>query len=252
MPKTGKSSTDVNEIIGAKIRFLREQAGLTQKELGDRLDVSDQKILSLELGRTRALVSDVVEIAAALKTSPLTILEGVVELPNLSSYHTVRLGELAWRAPDSINHTVAADMWIERYYRIKYRMDYRPIYYTQPYRRPLEFVEEWSLTLPTSPKRLVYIAEEPEGFVGYFFSDEILPAPTLEHYDTPSFSGVEKWKNKTALEAFLKAEGYCWQFYPIRMHHDEFCGPVHRAEIEAQRGLTSADVERLFKSIIGD
>jgi transcriptional regulator with XRE-family HTH domain len=235
MPKTGKSTTDVNEIIGAKIRFLREQAGLTQKELGDWLEVSDQKILSLELGRTRALVSDVVEIAAALKTSPLTILEGVVELPNLSSYHTVRLGELAWRAPDSVNHTVAADMWIERYYRIKYRMDYRPIYYTQPYREPLQFMEEWSLPAPASPRRLLYIAEEKEGLAGYFFPDEIVPAPTLEHYDTPPFSGVERWNGNEEFEAYLKIEGYCWQLYPVRMHHDRFCSPAHRAEIETQQ-----------------
>jgi transcriptional regulator with XRE-family HTH domain len=235
MPKTGKSSADVNEIIGAKIRFLREQAKLTQKELGDRLGVSDQKILSLELGRTRALVSDVVEIAAALQTSPLTILEGVVELPDLVAYQTARLGELARRAPDCVNHTVASDLWIERYYRIKYRMDYRPIYYTLPYRLPLQFVEEWSLPLPTSPRRLVYIAVDIEGFAGYFFPNEIVPAPTTEQHDTPEFTAIEKWKDSAELEHFLRLEGYCWQLYPVRMHHDQFCGPAHRAEIDAQR-----------------
>jgi transcriptional regulator with XRE-family HTH domain len=235
MPKTGKSSADVNEIIGAKIRFLREQAKLTQKELGDRLGVSDQKVLSLELGRTRALVSDVVEIAAALRISPLTLLEGVVELPDLVSYHTARLGDLARRAPDSVNHTVASDLWIERYYRIKYRMDYRPIYYTLPCRLPLQFVEEWSLPLPTSPRRLVYIAVDIEGIAGYFFPNEIVPAPTTEQHDTPEFTDIEKWKDNAELEEFLRRAGYCWQLYPIRMHHDQFCGPVHRAEIEAQR-----------------
>ena len=146
-----------------------------------------------------------------------------------------RLGDLAWQAPDSVGHTIAADLWIERYYRLKHRMDYRPIYYTQPYRRPLRFVEEWSLPAAGSPRRLLYIAEEADGLAGYFFAEEIVPAPTLEHHDTPTFTDVEKWPDRETLEVYLTAAGYCWQLYPVRMHHDRFCGPAHRGEIEAQR-----------------
>jgi hypothetical protein len=39
--------------------------------------------------------------------------------------------------PEHVGHTVAADLWSERCCRLKHRMDYRPIYHTQPYRRPL-------------------------------------------------------------------------------------------------------------------
>ena len=42
-------------------------------------------------------------------------------------------------------------------------------------------------------------------------------------------------RTEAELQQFLEASGYCWQLYPVRMHHDRFCGAEHRAEIEAQR-----------------
>ena len=56
-----------------------------------------------------------------------------------------------------------------------------------------------------------------------------------EASDTPVETHAEKGRNEDELQQFLEAEGYCWQLYPVRMHDDRFCGPVHRAEIEAQR-----------------
>jgi len=88
-------------------------------------------------------VSDVVEIAAALKTSPLTILEGVVELPDLATFLHAYIGDLAWKTSGVVEHLVAAVMWIVRYYRISQRLDYQPLYFTQSFRRPDEYIQAW-------------------------------------------------------------------------------------------------------------
>ncbi|WP_129309445.1 helix-turn-helix transcriptional regulator [Streptomyces sp. L2] len=47
----GELSSDLVRAIGKQVRLLRERAGLTQKELGDRLGYSEDLISSLERGR---------------------------------------------------------------------------------------------------------------------------------------------------------------------------------------------------------
>lgn len=47
----GDHAGDLNRAIGRQIKLLRERAGLTQKELGDRLGYSEDLISSLERGR---------------------------------------------------------------------------------------------------------------------------------------------------------------------------------------------------------
>lgn len=47
----GDQSSDLNRAIGKQIRLLRERAGLTQRELGDRLGYSEDLISSIERGR---------------------------------------------------------------------------------------------------------------------------------------------------------------------------------------------------------
>ncbi|GCB52108.1 helix-turn-helix transcriptional regulator [Streptomyces sp. NL15-2K] len=47
----GEQASDLNRAIGKQVKVLREQAGLTQKELGDRLGYSEDLISSLERGR---------------------------------------------------------------------------------------------------------------------------------------------------------------------------------------------------------
>ena len=46
-----EQSSDLNRAIGKQVRVLRERAGLTQKELGDRLGYGEDLISSLERGR---------------------------------------------------------------------------------------------------------------------------------------------------------------------------------------------------------
>ncbi|MFD7278440.1 Scr1 family TA system antitoxin-like transcriptional regulator [Streptomyces sp. NPDC059862] len=47
----GEQAGDLNRAIGKQVKVLRERAGLTQKELGDRLGYSEDLISSLERGR---------------------------------------------------------------------------------------------------------------------------------------------------------------------------------------------------------
>jgi transcriptional regulator with XRE-family HTH domain len=227
---------DINEIIGAKVRSIREAAGLTQRELGDLLGVSDQKILSLELGRTRALVSDIVQIAAAVHVSPLSLLEGVIDVPDLGTYLAMHERELAALSSVPIEHMTTAVMWLSRYYRLKYHMDYRPVFYLHPTRPPIEFFEEWVNPVLSGERKILYLAKEPSGIAGYFFAEEIVPAPTPEMMDFPPYSSITSWNNEDEVKDFLEKNGYCWQFYPIKSHHEAYCSLAHRAEIEAKRG----------------
>ncbi|XES00527.1 multiprotein-bridging factor 1 family protein [Streptomyces sp. S1D4-11] len=43
--------SDLNRALGKQVKVLRERAGLTQKELGDRLGYSEDLVSSLERGR---------------------------------------------------------------------------------------------------------------------------------------------------------------------------------------------------------
>ncbi|MFJ3302911.1 helix-turn-helix domain-containing protein [Streptomyces sp. NPDC086549] len=47
----GEQASDLNRAIGRQVKLLRERAGFTQKELGDRLGYSEDLISSLERGR---------------------------------------------------------------------------------------------------------------------------------------------------------------------------------------------------------
>lgn len=46
-------ASDLNRAIGKQVKVLRERAGFTQKELGDRLGYSEDLISSLERGGGR-------------------------------------------------------------------------------------------------------------------------------------------------------------------------------------------------------
>jgi transcriptional regulator with XRE-family HTH domain len=62
--------------LGAKIRRLREQAGLSQSELGEKLGVSYQQIQKYERGVNRFSVETLVKLARALDVPAAGLLEG--------------------------------------------------------------------------------------------------------------------------------------------------------------------------------
>ena len=56
--------------FGTRLRELRESAGLTQKELGERVGMAYQNVARLERGDSNPSWERVVELAAALGTTP--------------------------------------------------------------------------------------------------------------------------------------------------------------------------------------
>jgi transcriptional regulator with XRE-family HTH domain len=58
--------------MGAKVRKYRELAGLSQSELGDRLDVSYQQVQKYERGMNRMSVDTLLRLAKALD-QPLSV-----------------------------------------------------------------------------------------------------------------------------------------------------------------------------------
>ncbi|WP_274562022.1 helix-turn-helix domain-containing protein [Streptomyces spiramyceticus] len=50
-PEDADGAADLNRAVGKQLKLLRERAGLTQKELGDRLGYGEDLISSLERGR---------------------------------------------------------------------------------------------------------------------------------------------------------------------------------------------------------
>jgi transcriptional regulator with XRE-family HTH domain len=61
---------DPDVYLGLRLRLLRRARGLTQRELGRRVGISDQAILSLELGRGSWRVHDLLALAKALDFEP--------------------------------------------------------------------------------------------------------------------------------------------------------------------------------------
>jgi transcriptional regulator with XRE-family HTH domain len=62
------------EEIGARIKLLRQQRGLTQVELGERLDMTQSNLSAIERGSRGVTVHQVVRIAKALGVSTDQIL----------------------------------------------------------------------------------------------------------------------------------------------------------------------------------
>jgi len=235
MSSNPSENKDVNRLIGARVRAAREAAGLSQRELAKKLGVSYNKIHTLEQGITRMLVSDLIEIADALDISPWKLLWDVIEPPDLRSFLANEYRDLMSETGVVIEEMIASLKWIERRWRVKLRMFYRPIYYFHPQNEPIEFVEEWENPTLEGEKRYLYIQKRGDEYIGYFFEAEIVPARSPEDYDTPMPSDKQKWENERQLRQFLEENGYCWQLYPIKIHHGDYCSPEHQAVIESQR-----------------
>ena len=72
-----RSATKVDSLIGSKIRFRRGELGLSQKEFADLLGVSFQQLQKYEGGSNRVSVSRLMDICAALRTTPSYFLDGL-------------------------------------------------------------------------------------------------------------------------------------------------------------------------------
>ena len=61
--------------VGARIRRLREAAGLRGQDLADRVDLDPTVLSKIENGRRSLKSTELARIASALKVSPLALLE---------------------------------------------------------------------------------------------------------------------------------------------------------------------------------
>lgn len=77
--------------IGARIKQAREDAGLSQKELGKRIGVSGPAIAQWEAGRTAPQTSRIREIAEALNVPITDIISGEVPIFKTENQYTVRV-----------------------------------------------------------------------------------------------------------------------------------------------------------------
>lgn len=66
MPRTRRSAIHA-QLVGRRIRTAREQVGLTQLQLADRMEVSQPVIAALESGRGNPTVGQLAAIADALQ-----------------------------------------------------------------------------------------------------------------------------------------------------------------------------------------
>jgi len=65
--------------VGAVLREFRQQAGLSQDELADRMDVSTPYISMLESGKRYPSIEMLIRVANALEVQPGAILDRIAE-----------------------------------------------------------------------------------------------------------------------------------------------------------------------------
>jgi len=67
----------IHKVIGARLRQLRREAGLTTQQLADRVGVTQSQISQVETGRSAASIVTLYKIARALNMSLGEIFEGI-------------------------------------------------------------------------------------------------------------------------------------------------------------------------------
>ena len=77
---------DIDTVIGRRVRSARQAAGLTQARLARLHGCSCNKIHNIETGMLRITVADVIELGRHLATSPLFLLQDVVEATDLAGF----------------------------------------------------------------------------------------------------------------------------------------------------------------------
>lgn len=63
-----------HQAVASRIRALRQAAGLTQEQLSERSDIAPQHLSRLETGRQAPSLDTLVDLAAALDTTPSALL----------------------------------------------------------------------------------------------------------------------------------------------------------------------------------
>lgn len=66
---------DMRELVGRNVRAVRQARGMTQEQLAEKSGFSQQYISDLERGRRNPTVVSLYELALALKSTPIELLQ---------------------------------------------------------------------------------------------------------------------------------------------------------------------------------
>src|SRR5689334_3680258 len=77
---------DLHVALGRKIREKRQDSGLTQAQLADRIRISRTSLTNMELGRQRLLVDQLYKMADVLSTSAKDLLPEREEIKTANSF----------------------------------------------------------------------------------------------------------------------------------------------------------------------
>lgn len=77
MPTTRRRSADIDKRVGARIKFIRLERGLSQEKLGDALGLTFQQIQKYEKGTNAVASSRIPLLCHVLKITPNDLFDGV-------------------------------------------------------------------------------------------------------------------------------------------------------------------------------
>lgn len=66
---------DMRKVVGRNVRAVRQAGGMTQEQLAERSGFSQQYISDLERGRRNPTIVSLYELAQALKSTPIELLQ---------------------------------------------------------------------------------------------------------------------------------------------------------------------------------
>lgn len=66
---------DMRKLVGRNVRTMRQARGMTQEQLAEESGFSQQYISDLERGRRNPTIVSLYELAQALKSTPIELLE---------------------------------------------------------------------------------------------------------------------------------------------------------------------------------
>ena len=66
---------DMRKVVGGNVRAVRQARGMTQEQLAEQSGFSQQYISDLERGRRNPTIVSLYELAQALKSTPIDLLQ---------------------------------------------------------------------------------------------------------------------------------------------------------------------------------
>jgi transcriptional regulator with XRE-family HTH domain len=158
-----KNQTSMS-MVGAQVAQFRLHAGLTQKELAERLFMSFDKIASIEQGRRPLLLKDAKDMDKLLETKG-ALAVAVIEMPEqdtipLWSTTLLENEEHARSLHWYENHVVPGLLQTEEYARAVLSCDYPPVDEEEFERRVSIRMERQKLLQRTPPPALSFVLDE--------------------------------------------------------------------------------------------